>query len=72
MPSSTVEVLMDLLEEQEAAIRTIAVHLSTGEDLSPPQLEAMLELRRKFEETYECIEAMIQARSSSDSLAQAG
>lgn len=72
MPSTTAEVLMDLLEEQENAIRTIAVHLSMGEDLSPYQLEAMLQLKRKFEETRECLEAMIQGRSPSNSFVQAG
>jgi len=52
MPSGTVEVLIDLLEEQEDAIRMVAVHLSTGEDLSASQLEAMLRQRRKSDETF--------------------
>jgi hypothetical protein len=72
MPSGTVEVLIDLLEEQEDAIRAIAVHLSTGDDLSASQVEAMSRLRRKSDETYECIEAMIRAQSNSDSFANAG
>jgi hypothetical protein len=63
---------MDLLEEQEDAIQTIAIHLSVGQDLSPPQLEAMVQLKRRIEETQVCLEAMIQGWRTSDSFAQAG
>lgn len=72
MPVSTVEVLMDLLEEQEGAIEAIAVQLSVGQDLSPIQLGAMLQLKLRFEDNRECLEAMIQGWSTSDSFAQAG
>jgi archaellum component FlaC len=72
VPSSTAEVLMDLLEEQESAVQTIAVHLSVGQDLSPRQLEAMLQLKRRFEENCKRLEAMIEGWRDSDSLAQAG
>lgn len=72
MPVSAVEVLMDLLEDQENAVRSIAVHLSVGQDISALQLEEMLQLKKKFEETCECLEAMIQRWSIPDSFAQAG
>lgn len=72
MPVSTDEVLMDLLEEQENAVQTIAVQLSVGQDLSPLQLEAMLKLKRKFEENCKYLDAMIEGWRDSDSLAQAG
>jgi hypothetical protein len=63
---------MDLLEEQENAVQTIAVHLSAGQDLSPHQLEAMLQLKRRFEENCERLEAMIEGWRNLDPLAQAG
>ena len=69
---STVEVLVDLLEEQEDAIQSIAVHLSVGQDLSPLQLEAMFQLKRRFEETRRYLEAMIHDLRTSDSFAQTG
>jgi len=69
---STVEVLVDLLEEQEDAIQSIAIHLSVGQDLSPLQLEAMFQLKRRFEETRRYLEAMIQDLRTSDSFAQTG
>jgi hypothetical protein len=47
---------MDLLDEQENAVQAIAVHLSVGQDLSPVQLEPMLQLKRTFEETREELE----------------
>ena len=72
VPANTVGVLLDLLEEQEDAIRTIEVHLSVGQDLSPPQLEAMLQLKRRLEETRRRLEAMIQGWRISDYFAQAG
>ena len=72
MPVSTVEVLIDLLEEQKGAIGAIAVQLSVGQDLSPPQLEAMLQLKQRFEDNCESLEAIIQGWSSSDSFAEAG
>ena len=66
MPVSTIEVLFDLLEEQENAVQAIAVQLSSGQDLSPPQLEAMLNLKQHLEETRGCLETMIQERRTSD------
>ena len=72
MPLSTLEILMDLLEEQEHAIEAIAIQLSVGQDLSPPEFEAILQLKRRFEETRECLDAMIQGWRTSDSFAQAG
>ena len=72
MRVSTVEVLMDILEEQESAIQAIAVHLSVGQDLSPRQLQAMEQLKSRFEDTRECLEGMIQGWSTSDSFAKAG
>ena len=72
MPVSTVEVLIDLLEEQEGAIEAIEVQLSVGQDLSPAQLEAVLQLKQRFEDNCDYLEAMIQAWSTSDSFAQAG
>jgi len=68
VPNSTTEVLMDLLEEQENAIRTIAVHLAVEEDLSPSELEAIMQLKQRIEEIRECLQVMIQRRSSSNSL----
>ena len=71
MPVSTAEVLMDLLEDQENAIQTIAVHLYVGPDLFPLQFEAMFQLKRRIEETRECLETMIQGTGISDSFAEA-
>ena len=72
MPVSTVEVLIDLLEEQEDAIQSIAIHLSVGQDLSPLQLEAIFQLKRRFEETRRYLEAMIEDLRTSDSFARTG
>ena len=69
---STVEVLISLLEEQEDAIQSIAIHLSVGQDLSPLQLEAMFQLKRRFEETRRYLEAMIEDLRTSDSFARTG
>ncbi len=72
MPVSTVEVLISLLEEQEDAIQSIAIHLSVGQDLSPLQLEAIFQLKRRFEETRRYLEAMIEDLRTSDSFARTG
>ena len=72
MPVSTVEVLISLLEEQEDAIQSIAIHLSVGQDLSPLQLEAIFQLKRRFEETRRYLEAMIEDLRTSDSIARTG
>jgi hypothetical protein len=57
---------MDLLEDQENAVQAIAVHLSVGQDFSPVQLEAMLQLKRRFEETRRHLEAMIKGWATSE------
>lgn len=72
MRASTVEVLMDIMEEQENAIHAIVVHLSVGQDLSPPQLQAMEQLKQRFEDTRECLEEMIEGCKTSDDFAKAG
>ena len=72
MPTSTADLLLDLLEEQEDALRAIKVHLSVGEDLSPSQLDGLRALQQRMEETRAFMERLIDGTANPDALAKAG
>ena len=72
MPTSTTDLLLDLLEEQEDALRAIKVHLSVGEDLSPTQLDGLRALQQRMEETRVFMERLIDGTANPDALAKAG
>ena len=72
MPTSTTDLLLDLLEEQEDALRAIKVHLSVGEDLSPSQLDGLRALQQRMEETRAFMELLIDGTANPDALAKAG
>jgi len=72
MPMSTIDLLLDLLEEQEDALQAIRVHRSVGEDLSPAQLDGLLELQGQMEQTRAFIARLIDGTANPDALARAG
>jgi len=60
MPASTRDLLMDLLEEQEDALRAVKKHCAIGEDLSSEQMDGLLMLQQQIENTRMLIGLLIE------------